>query len=326
MIKNHKKLIEILGKDRVQLNELLSKHTYFKIGGPADLFFSAHNLDDLKNSVQASVNLNIPFFILGGGSNILVGDKGIRGLVIKNRADKITIHKFTGKIKGKNISVAEAQVTAESGVITNLLVRRTIQEGLAGLEYFLGVPGTVGGAIYNNSHFQDQLIGNFTKDVLVLDKNGDERLYTNKEMKFAYDYSILQETREVILSVTLILKGGNLNHLWKKAEQYAKTRSETQPLNLPSAGSMFKNPLKEKVDLEREQPTRISAGYLIDKAGLKGIKVGAAMVSDKHANFIINTGGATAEDVCELIDLIRKKVKDKFNVDLEMEVFKVGEF
>jgi UDP-N-acetylmuramate dehydrogenase len=322
----YKKLIETLGQDRVQLNEPLSRHTYYKIGGPADLFFTAHNLVDLKRSIQVSSKLSVPYFIVGGGSNILAGDKGFRGLVIKNRADKITIHKLTGKIKNEKIAINKAQVTAESGVITNLLVRRTIQEGLSGLEYFLGVPGTIGGAIYNNSHYKDQLIGNFVDKVKVLDKKGHELVYTKNQMQFAYNYSILQKTKEVILSVTFLLKGSDANKLWKKAEGFAKKRSETQPLNFPSAGSTFKNPQKNLLEIGADKPIRPTSGYLIDKAGLKGTKVGGAMISKKHANFIVNTGGATAKDVCELIEIVKEKVKDKFNIDLEMEVFKVGEF
>lgn len=319
MKQNYKKFIQILGEKRVKLDEPLACHTYIKIGGPADLFFTALSLEDLKTAIQASIKTNIPYFVLGGGSNILTSDKGIRGLVIKNRADNIIIKKIKGKVKNNQLSLEEAQVVAESGAITNLLVRRTIQEGLAGLEYFLGVPGTVGGAIYNNSHYKDQLIGNFIHRVSVLNREGSEKTYSKDEMLFAYDYSILHDTKETVLSATFRLKGGSSEQLWKKAESFAKRRSDSQPLNFPSSGCMFKN-------IKQGKYSGTSAGYLIDKAGLKGAKVGKAKVSEKHANFIINTGNATAKDIVELIDIVKAKVKSKFKVELEMEVFKVGEF
>ncbi|MCH7951371.1 UDP-N-acetylmuramate dehydrogenase [Patescibacteria group bacterium] len=326
MKKAYRKCVDALGKNRIQLNEPLARHTYMKVGGPADLFFVAQNSNELKKAVRAAMKLSIPYFILGGGSNILVGDKGIRGLVIKNRADKITIHKFKGRMKDKKVVVEKAQVVAESGVITNLLVRKTIEEGLAGLEHFLGVPGTIGGAIYNNSHYQKELIGNFVEEVAVLNTEGKEHTYKKSEMDFTYDYSILQETHETVLTSTFLLKGGNPRRIWKKAERFAKRRADTQPLSFPSSGCIFKNIESKNGTYGTNIRQYTAAGYLIEKAGLKGTKLGKAQVSEKHASFIINTGGATASEVVELIDIVRARVKEKFGVTLEMEVFKVGQF
>lgn len=326
MRKNEQVLMQKLGKKRVSLLEPLAQHTYMKVGGPADLFYVARTDAELKNAVKLAIQLEIPYFILGGGSNILVSDKGVRGLVIKNRADRIVIQAMKGKVRSRAMDVEAARVKAESGVITNLLVRKTIDRGLSGLEYFLGVPGTVGGAIYNNSHFQTELIGNFVESVSVISRRGEEKVYTRSQMRFDYDYSVLQKTRETVISATFLLKGGDPKKLWEKAEDFARIRSITQPLNFPSSGCMFKNIKSEPRTYGQERKGLTSAGYLIDKAGLKGSKVGAAMVSDKHASFIVNTGGATANQVIELSELVKDRVRKKFGVTLKLEVFKVGEF
>ena len=320
------KFVRLLGKTRVALNAPLAPLTYMKVGGPADLLYMAYSAQELTEAVRAAIRFKIPYLILGGGSNVIVGDKGIRGLVIKNRADHVVIKHFKGKGKGTSMAIEEARVVAESGVITNLLVRKTIDEGLAGLEYFLGVPGTIGGAVFNNSHFQTELIGNAVETVNVLTGKGDARTYTNRQMRFAYDSSALQKTREVITSITFLLKGGIAKELWKKAEEYAKYRAQTQPLQFPSSGCMFKNVDSRRGTYGQSKKGLTSAGYLIEQAGLKGTKIGNAMVSEKHASFIINTGGASAQDVLKLANLVRRRVKEKFGVRLEMEVFKVGEF
>lgn len=319
-------LFRFLGKERVKRDELLAPHTYMKVGGPAELFFIARSAEDLKLAVGSAIRFRVPYFILGGGSNIIVGDGGIRGLVIKNRAAGIVIDTFKGKVTGRQVQLEEARVVAESGVITNLLVRRTIDAGLTGLEYFLGVPGTIGGAIYNNSHFKTELIGNFVESVVVIDGNGNEKKYKRTEMRFAYDFSILQQTQEVVVRVTFRLRGGDSGEIWKKAESYAKYRTGTQPLNFPSSGCIFKNVGAGSASYGPEKSGLQSAGYLIDQAGLKGTRIGSAQVSEKHASFIVNTGGATAKDIMTLVSLVRDRVKEKFAVTLEMEVFPVGEF
>lgn len=316
-------LINALGRDRVKLNEPLSKHTYFKLGGPADLFFEALTSDDLLTAVQSAINFQVPYFVIGGGSNIIVSDKGFRGLIIKNKTGQIQLKGFTGSANKGHVDLKEVIVSADSGVPANKLIRYTVDEGLQGLEEFLGLPGTVGGAVYNNSHHLGELIGDRVVEVTVIDSEGNLKKYLHDDLKFAYDYSILHKTKEVILTVSFQLKRGDKTKLWEIATEAVKRRSATQPLGSPSSGCIFRNiPLADKMRLG--VPTQ-SAGYLIDKAGLKGTRVGGAVVSDLHANFIINDGTATTQNVLDLVQVIKKSVKDKFGVTLEMEVFVIGE-
>ncbi len=305
-------LYELLSQEFPQLsflkNEPLSRHTYFKIGGPAEVFTIVKQKQDLQDLVSFCRKQHIPLMILGGASNVLVSDNTIPGLVIKNMTSDIAIHSQSDQ---------KAEVTADSGVITNMLVRKTIDEGLEGLEYFLGVPGTIGGAVYNNSHFMTQLIGDHVKEVTVVDMVGDVKTYTQQELHFAYDYSILHETKDIILSITFQLQQGDKNTLEERAKHATHKRASTQPLGIPSSGCMFQNAVFP-------DGKRVSAGYLIDQAGLKGMRVGDAMVSDKHANFIVNLGSATAADVDELARKVQKTIKEKFGVELKREVFSLG--
>lgn len=326
MQKALKQLAKRLETESLRDDEPLAPHTYMKVGGPADLFLIARTKEELRRAVREAILLGVPYFILGGGSNILISDRGIRGLTIKNRTSNLTIQRFKGKVKAKSLAIQEARVEAESGVPTNLLVRTTVQHGLSGLEYFLGVPGTVGGAIFNNSHFKDELIGNAVASVKVIDRAGNEKTYTQEELQFGYDTSILQKTQETVLSATFLLTGVDPNRIWKKAEDFARYRAETQPLNLPSSGCIFKNVNAREGTYGQTRGGLTSAGYLIDKAGLKGTKVGGAMVSEKHASFIVNVGGATAADIYRLIGVVRDRVLEQFGVKLELEIFLVGEF
>lgn len=316
-------LISALGKERVRLDEPLAKHTYFKIGGPADLFFEALTSEDLVLAVQSAINFKVPYFVLGGGSNILVTDKGFRGLVIKNKSGTIQLKGFTGSATKGKVDLKEIIVQADSGVPANKLIRYTCDEGLEGLEEFLGLPGTVGGAVFNNSHHLTHLIGDHVVEVVTLSQEGQLKKYQHDDMKFEYDYSILHKTQETVITVSFQLKRGDKAQLWEKANAAVKRRATTQPLGAPSSGCIFRNiPLADKMRLG--VPTA-SSGYLIDKAGLKGKRVGGAYVSDVHANFIVNDGTATYHDVLDLVDIIKQEIKDKYGVGLEMEVFVMGE-
>lgn len=258
----------------VRLNEPLKKHTSFKIGGPADLFLVAKKGEVIKKAIEVVKKFSLPYFILGGGSNLLISDKGFRGLVIKNQTSKIRFSK--------------ERVEADAGVLMNQLVKKTINRGLAGLEYFWGLPGTIGGAVAGGAHFGERKIG-----------------------------AVVAETKKIdglILSVVLKLKSGDKTELWREAEKALAYRKLTQPLNFPSAGCVFQNPPGKP------------AGFLLEQAGLKGKKSGRAMFSQKHANFIINTGQATAQDVVRLIELGKKKVKEKFGIKLKEEIILVGNF
>lgn len=306
----------------IQTQVPLAKHTYFKLGGVADKFVEAKTKEDLIEAVRYAIESKLPYLVLGGGSNVLVSDEGFRGLVIKNRTSVVKLKGFIGGGGRGKLDLKEAIVEAESGVTANYFIRYTLDEGLAGLEDMLGLPGTVGGAVYNNSHHLDKLFGDHIIEVEVLDHVGKIKKYTNAECHFAYDYSIFHKTKEVILSASFQLSRGDKTELWSIATEAVKHRSSTQPLGLPSSGCMFKNiSLSDRMRLG--VPTA-SAGYLIDKAGLKGLRVGGAVVSDVHANFIINDGTATSSDVVTLVEEVKHKVKDKFGVSLIEEVIKVG--
>lgn len=300
----------------------LSRHTYFKLGGVADQFVEAKTKAELIEAVRYAIDSKIPYLVLGGGSNVLVSDSGFRGLIIKNRTSAVRLKGFAGGVAKGKLDLKEAIVEADSGVTANYLIRYTLDEGLAGLEDMLGLPGTVGGAVYNNSHHVDKLFGDHIIEVEVLDNAGKIKKYTNAQCQFAYDYSIFHKTKETILSASFQLKRGDKKALWEIATAAVKRRSSTQPLGLPSSGCMFKN--ISLADRMRLGVPTASAGYLIDKAGLKGLRVGGAVVSDVHANFIVNDGTATSADVSQLVSEVQQKIKDKFGVSLVEEVVKIG--
>lgn len=288
--------------------EPLSKHTYFKIGGPAEVFLAVTDATVLTDVVRFAGKNQIPITLLGGASNVLVLDKGISGLVIHNKTSAIDI--------------LDTHVTVDSGVLTNVLVRKAIDAGLGGLEYFMGLPGTVGGAVVNNSHYKHQLFGEYVTQVTVVTPSGEKKTYTHDELQFSYDHSILQTTKDVIISIELDLKHVDKQSLESIALEATRYRAETQPLGLPSSGCMFKNAAipPEKRDQFGGKES-IGAGWLIDHAGLKGMRIGDAQVSEKHANFIVNLGKATAEQVFELSTLVQRRVFEKFGVQLDREVF-----
>jgi UDP-N-acetylmuramate dehydrogenase len=316
---------EALGKDRVVRNAPLKNHTWIKAGGNADLFFIAKSRQDLLDAVKVAHEQKTPLFMLGGGSNLLIRDGGLRGLVVKNRATNITLAGIKGGVVKGKTGIKEVSVKAESGVSINQLVRYAIDESLEGIEEFLGVPGTIGGAVYNNAHHLTHLIGDYISVVEVVTLAGEVKTYTGKQMKFAYDYSIIQETKDIVLSATFSLKTGDKAKLWALAEAALKRRRATQPLEKPSSGCMFKN-ISTADALANNTPNHTqSAGQLIDLTGLKGMKIGGAEVSTVHANFIVNNGGASASDVLKLSKAVIDRVKERFGVTLEREVFIVGE-
>lgn len=320
------------GEGKVQLDVELAKHTYFKLGGSADLFVIATSTEELVKLVQAAHKLAIPYLVLGGGSNILVTDAGYRGLVIKNRSSQIKLKGFTGQVKKREdmsgssgVDLKEVIVQADSGVPANRLIRYTLDEGLAGLEDFLGLPGTVGGAIYNNSHHLEKLIGDLVVEVTAINREGEVITLKRGELKFAYDYSVFHESKDTILTASFQLKQGNKDELWARANAAVKRRAATQPLGKPSSGCIFQNiSVADAMRLGTPNHTK-SVGYLIDKAGLKGMRVGGASVSEVHANFIVNDGTASSSDVLELVEQIKAKIKAKYGVDLKLEIMLVGQ-
>jgi UDP-N-acetylenolpyruvoylglucosamine reductase len=319
-------LIEKLG-NTVKTDFLLASLTTYKIGGPADYFFEATSQKELAESVLAARDLNIPCTILGGGTNILISDKGIRGLVIKNSARAITLRGIKGVIEnGKQ--KGNVYVEAESGTPVNQLVRFTIEEGLAGLETHLGLPGTVGGAVYINAKWAktESYIGDAVSQASILTPGNTIQTVSRQYFSFAYDTSVIQKTGDIVLSVVFELQPANKEALWKIANESVNYRRESQPQGILSAGCVFRN-ISKAVAISANTPGHVtSAGFLIDHAGLKGKRIGEAEISSIHANFITNLGHARAIDVLELIKLCKTEVKKQFNIDLIEEIVILGDF
>lgn len=297
----YEEILDILPPENVKFNEPLCNHTSFKIGGPADVMVMPESVEDIKKVLSFARAKNIPFFILGLGSNILVRDKGIRGIVIKlgNCLNHI-------EVKGE-------EIYAEAGVRLSALSKKAAQNSLSGLEFAEGIPGSLGGAIFMNAGAYGGEIKDVVKEVYAVDEKGIFKTFYEQDMKWGYRYSIFQENGCIILGARMKLKKGNQSEILSRMQKLGKKRREKQPLELPSAGSIFK------------RPEGYYVGPMLEKLGLKGYRVGGAEVSDKHAGFIVNTGGATCEDVLKLIDYIKTKVREAYNLDLEVEVRIVGE-
>ena len=303
-MKNSKELKKEL--PGIKENVSLADYTIFKIGGETKYFYPAKNKEEFLKAVLLAKKLNIPFFILGGGSNLLVADSGFSGLVIKCQMSKL---EFQTEAKTRN-----SKIYVESGTPLSLLVFETAKRELSGLEWGAGIPGTVGGAIKGNSGAFGDAIGNVTSKVEVFNSEKEKtETYSQKECQFAYRESVFKKRPKlIILSAELELKNRDKKQIKQTMEEYLDYRRKTQPLELPSAGSVFKN------------PPDVSAGQLIDHCGLKGKKINHAQISEKHANFIINLGKAKAADVIQLIELAKKEVKAKFNIQLEEEIQYLG--
>lgn len=305
MIKNH--LAGIVGEDCFLEQEPMSAHTTFRIGGPARYFVMPKNIELLQKILQFCKEENLPYFILGNGSNLLVSDKGFDGVVIQlfRNFDKITV---TTDGNG------EKRITAQAGALLSKVAKTALEEELSGFEFAAGIPGTIGGAVIMNAGAYDGEMKQVVKTVTALDEQGEVILLSNKELEFEYRTSVLQTRRLVVLEASLSLKAGDRQKIAQRMEALRVRRNEKQPLEFPSAGSTFK------------RPDGYFAGKLIMDAGFCGYQVGGAKVSDKHCGFVINAGGATAADVIELTNQIREKVCKQTGVELELEVRKLGAF
>lgn len=282
-------------------NEMMSKHTTFKIGGPADMFVSVRSVEEIKALAELAAETKTPFTVIGNGSNLLVGDKGIRGLVIQIGRD------FS------DVSVEGNIITAQAGVLMSKLASEALKAGLTGFETLSGIPGTLGGGIFMNAGAYGGEIKNVIKNVTYMDKDGKIKTISNEECDFSYRHSIFTDGDKYILTAQIELQKGNKEEISAAMEDYNKRRREKQPLSMPSAGSTFK------------RPEGYFAGKLIEDSNLKGYSVGGAMISELHAGFVVNTGNATAADVMRLICDVQKTVKEKFGVELEPEVKLTGE-
>ncbi len=301
-----------LGATRVAQDVPLGPMTTFRVGGTADLLVEVRGQEELATVMVAAAQSDVPVTMLGGGSNVLVGGRGIRGLVVRVRGGSLAM-------RGEDV------VRSDAGVTINELVRWTISRGLAGLEAWAGTPGTVGGAIVGNAHFDGHLIGELVTTVGLVTRTGESLEQPASAMEFGYDESRLQRTDEVLVwadfRVTPGRSPGDLRHLARRSLSY---RKRTQPLDSPSAGCIFRNPDPSRDTIPPGVPP--SAGALIDRAGLKGRAIGGARVSEAHGNFIVNTGTATAGDIRDLVRLCRDEVERRFGVVLREEIVYVGEF
>lgn len=285
----------------IQKNVKLASYTTFKIGGPAEYFFEAKTREDLIKAIKTAKKFKMPFFILAGGSNTLVSDKGYRGLLIRNQNSEFQIIGF--KIK------------AEAGIRLSRLVMESLNHGLSGFEWVAGIPGTIGGAIRGNAGAFEKSMADVVERVELLEINSELiiKSYELKDCRFGYRSSIFKEKNNlIVLSAEIRLKTDDKEKIKESIERYLNYRKGKHPLEFPSAGSIFENPEGH------------SAAKLIEECGLKGKKIGQAQISEKHANFIINLGQAKAKDVCRLIDLAKEKVKDKFGIILKEEIQFLG--
>lgn len=300
-----------------QTNYPLADQTYFKLGGPAEVYLSIQDPNKLASLISYCHEHQIKVTMWGGASNIIVSDNGIAGLVIHYTNDQFTLLGKT--IDGKQLFQAGA------GIKTALLVKASLDAGLQGLEYFLGVPGTLGGATYNNAHYLQNLIGNFIHRVQVITPKGELIWLEHDECGFEYDDSRFQSTDEVIVTVEFALLPGDRESSLAKVKEATQYRAATQPLGEASSGCIFQNvpnsPELRQLFPQFSQQSFISGGFIIEQAGLKGARQGNIEVSQKHAAFFVNKGGGTAQDVKTLIETVKSTVHKKFNITLEEEVF-----
>jgi UDP-N-acetylmuramate dehydrogenase len=299
---------ELFG-DQFQTGVSLARYTSARVGGPAEMFLTVKSAAELLTAVELAYSQRINYFILGGGSNILVADRGISGLVIMNKARAV-------KYRSNGVNVI---CTVESGMNLSSLARQCIGKGLGGLEWAIGIPGTVGGAVVGNAGAHGSDMNHTLLAARIWEPGRGARMFGNEEMRYDYRDSILKRehgknlSRRVVLSAELELKPEPVDVLTARADAFNTHRKQTQPGGA-STGSMFKN------------PENYYAGYLIDTAGLKGLRFGGAAISEKHANFFINEGDATAEEIRALIAEAWNSVREQFGVEMELEVEMVGEW
>ena len=302
----------------VRENVSLAQYTTIKIGGSARYFFIAENKEELIKAIKAAKENDLPFFIMAGGSNLLFSDEGFNGLVVKCQMSD-------AECRGE-------EIIAQAGARLDDLVKLSREKELTGLEWAAGIPGTIGGAVYGNAQAFGAKMSDIVKNVEALDiKSLEVKNLSKEECSFSSKNSVFKKAKNlIILSVVLELKKGDKKEIVEQVKKFMSYRKEKHPLNFPSAGSVFVNPeiavkdielLKKFPELKEMSGKKvIHSGYLIEKCGLKGRRIGNAQVSEKHANFIVNLGGAKAKDVLELIELIKREVKDKFEILLKKEI------
>lgn len=282
-------------QDLVRADEPMAPHTWLKVGGPAQMYAEPKSFEELERLVKAADSQGLPIRVLGGGSNLLIRDEGVSGLVLKLDSEAFS-----------KIEIEGNTIRAGGAALLSNVISQSVAQGLAGLETLVGIPGTIGGAVKGNAGGRHGEIGEFVKSVEVVTSRGERFQRSGDELSFAYRFSGINEL--AILSVELELKPGDPDEITRRMRQVWITKKALQPFTFQSAGCIFKN------------PRGLSAGALIEQSGLKGTRVGNAEVSDRHANFIVTHPGATSSDVLNLIDLIKSRVHEKHGLDLELEI------
>lgn len=295
-------LTELLGNDRVLTNEPMSRHTTFRIGGPADLFLLPNTVEEIKKIREICIQEQESYFILGNGSNLLVSDSGFRGVIIQTYRNLA------------QIQVEEDCIRAQAGALLSGIAQAAKAASLTGFEFAAGIPGTLGGAVVMNAGAYGGEMKDVLKEATVLDSEGQIRRIPARKLAMGYRTSVIKEAGYMVLEAVISLKKGDPDQIRETMKDLTQRRISKQPLEYPSAGSTFK------------RPEGYFAGKLIMDSGLRGYTHGGAQVSEKHCGFVINTGGATARDVCELMEHVQKTVYEKYNVKLEPEVKFLGDF
>lgn len=292
------KIQEIIPKEKIYINEEMKKYTSFKIGGPAECLIKIESVDQIKEVYKIAKEFNIPLTVIGNGSNLLVSDRGIKGIVLKIEIKKLEFQEDKGKI---NIVVG-------SGEKLGIMAQKFLNQEIEGFEFAAGIPGTIGGAIRMNAGAHGKEMKDIVKTVTYIDREGNIKKINNSEAEFKYRNSIFSHKDYVIIEAELKLQKGNKEEILAKMQEYANFRKEKQPLEFPSAGSTFK------------RGEDFITARLIDECGLKGYQIGDAQISEKHAGFIINKGNATAEDVMKLIEYTKEQIYNKFGKRIETEI------
>lgn len=293
---------ETASQENVLINEPMSRHTTFRIGGEAAVFVNVPSADILQKLIQYFAKVSQEYFVLGNGSNLLVGDKGYQGVILHIGSQMAQI-----EINGK-------QIIAEAGASLPFVAMTAAKNGLSGLEFAAGIPGSIGGAVVMNAGAYDGEMKQVVKTVFVLNQQGEEMELDLDTMEFGYRTSIIKNRPFVVTRVVMELTDGDPGQIQAKGEEFNRRRCEKQPLEYPSGGSTFK------------RPDGFYAGKLIMDAGLRGLRVGDAQVSEKHCGFIVNVGNATAADVRDVVDETMARVKECFGVELEPEIIFLGDF
>ena len=302
-------LAAIVGAARVARDAPLAPLTTFKVGGSAEWLVQARGGDELRRILEVARQWQLPVTPLGGGSNVLIADAGLRGIVIR--------------IHGGGVeSLDEHRIQADAGITINGLVRWTVGQGVSGLEAWAGTPGTVGGAIHGNAHFRGRLISELIERVTLVTGTGELIEVPVAAMEFGYDYSRLHHSREIVVAAVFLVGRGDPAALRATARESLAFRKRTQPLESASAGCIFQNPDPARDVVPEGIPP--SAGALVDRAGLKGARAGPARVSPTHGNFIVNDGGASAADIRALIERCKQQVGERFGVALHEEIVYLG--